>query len=65
MEERILDLESNGEETDHKTKQKKTRYKITHEWNMQVLWDTEKRSNIQIIGIEEGDEMHVKGTEMI
>jgi hypothetical protein len=28
-----------------------------YEWNMQDIWDTMKRSNLQIMGIEEGEEV--------
>lgn len=33
--------------------------------NLQELWDTMERSNLRIIGIEEGEETQVKGTENI
>lgn len=33
--------------------------------NLQELWDTMERSNLRIIGIEEGEETQVKGTENV
>jgi hypothetical protein len=28
-----------------------------HKWNMQDIWDTMKRPNLQIMGVEEGQEI--------
>jgi hypothetical protein len=36
-----------------------TKYK----WNMQDIWDTMKRPNLQIMGIEEGEMIQTKGTD--
>ena len=33
--------------------------------NVQEIWDTMKRPNLRIIGIEEGEETHLKGAENI
>jgi hypothetical protein len=33
--------------------------------NIKEIWDTMKRPNLRIIGIEEGEEIRVKGTENI
>ncbi|ERE73407.1 LINE-1 type transposase domain-containing protein 1 [Cricetulus griseus] len=33
--------------------------------NIQQIWDTVKRPNLRIIGIEEGEEIQLKGTENI
>ena len=33
--------------------------------NIQEIWDTMKRTNLRIIGIEEGEEIQLKGTENI
>jgi hypothetical protein len=35
----------------------------THEYNIQVLWDTIKSLNIKIYRIEEGAEIQTKGCE--
>jgi hypothetical protein len=32
-----------------------------YEWNIQDVWDTIKRTNLWIIGIEEGEEIQIKG----
>jgi hypothetical protein len=33
------------------------------EWNMQDIWDTMKRPNLWIMGVEEGEEIQTKGTD--
>jgi hypothetical protein len=33
------------------------------EWNMQGIWDTMKRPNLQIMGVEEGEETQTKSTD--
>jgi hypothetical protein len=38
---------------------------LRYEWNMQVIWDTMKRPNLQIMGVEEGEEIQTKGTDNI
>jgi hypothetical protein len=34
-----------------------------YEWNMQDIWDTMKRPNLHIMGIEQGEEIQTKGTD--
>ena len=34
-------------------------------WNIQEIWNTMKRPNLGIIGVEEWEELQVKGTENI
>ena len=51
VEKRISDLEYNTEQL--KTQVKLEKFKNTQEWNNQEMWDTMKRSNPCIIGVEE------------
>jgi hypothetical protein len=32
-----------------------------YEWNMQDFWDTMKRPNLRIMGVQEGENIHTKG----
>jgi hypothetical protein len=34
-----------------------------YEWNMQDIWDTMKRPNLQIMGVEEREEIQTKGID--
>jgi hypothetical protein len=36
-----------------------------YEWNMQDVWDTIKRPNLQIMGLEEGEEIQTKGIDKL
>jgi hypothetical protein len=31
-----------------------------YEWNMQDIWNTMKRPNLLLVGIEEGEELQIK-----
>ena len=62
MEERISRAEDTIEEIDSLVKQNiKSNKSLT--WNIQEVWDTTKRPNLRIIGIEE--EIKLKSTENI
>ncbi|KAL6065661.1 hypothetical protein STEG23_028022 [Scotinomys teguina] len=64
VEERISGIEDTIEEIDLSVKgNTKTKKVITQ--NVQQIWDTMKRSNLRIIGIEKGEEYQLKGTENI
>ncbi|ERE67187.1 GTPase IMAP family member 3-like protein [Cricetulus griseus] len=55
MEDRISDTEDKLEEIDSSTKENlKSNKSLTQ--NIQEIWDTVKRPNLRIIGIEEGEE---------
>ncbi|KAL6085855.1 hypothetical protein STEG23_033186 [Scotinomys teguina] len=64
MEDRISNAEDTIEEIDSTVKEN-TKTKKVIKQNVQEIWDTIKRSNIRIIGIEEGEEYQLKGTENI
>ncbi|KAL6087914.1 hypothetical protein STEG23_008170 [Scotinomys teguina] len=64
MEDRISNVEDTIEEIDSTVKEN-TKTKKVIKQNVQEIWDTMKRSNIRIIGIEEGEEYQLKGTENI
>ncbi|KAL6076002.1 hypothetical protein STEG23_007609 [Scotinomys teguina] len=64
MEDRISNVEDTIEEIDSTVKEN-TKTKKAIKQNVQEIWDTMKRSNIRIIGIEEGEEYQLKGTENI
>jgi hypothetical protein len=32
-----------------------------YEWNMQDIWEIKKRQNLSVMGVEEGEEIHIKG----
>jgi hypothetical protein len=55
MEDKVKELEQTVK--DHERMLRK------HKWNMQDIWDTMKRPNLQISGIEEGKEIQAKGTD--
>ena len=64
MEERISGAEDKLEEIDSSTKENlKSNKSLTQ--NIQEMWDTVKRQNLRIIGIEEGEEAQLKGAENI
>ncbi|KAL6093590.1 hypothetical protein STEG23_012833 [Scotinomys teguina] len=64
MEDRISNVEDTIEEIDSTVKEN-TKTKKAIKQNVQEIWDTMKRPNIRIIGIEEGKEYQLKGTENI
>ncbi|MFU1867910.1 RBD-like domain-containing protein [Enterococcus faecium] len=64
MEERISGVEDTLGEIDSSTKENlKSNKSLTQ--NIQEIWDNVKRPNLRIIGIEEGEEIQLKGTENI
>ena len=64
MEERISATEDSLEDIHSSTKENlKCNKSLTQ--NIQEIWDTVKRPNLRIIGIEEGEETLHKGTENI
>ncbi|ERE67993.1 Transposase, L1 containing protein [Cricetulus griseus] len=64
MEERISGSEDTLGEKDSSTKENlKSNKSLTQ--NIQEIWDTVKRPNLRIIGIEEGEEIQLKGAENI
>ncbi|KAL6084859.1 hypothetical protein STEG23_002844 [Scotinomys teguina] len=64
MEERISGIEDTIEEIDTSVKENTEAKKVITQ-NVQEIWDTMKRPNLRIIGIEEGEEYQLKGTENI
>ena len=64
MEERISSIEDTIEETDSLVKENNKSNKFLTQ-NIQEIWDTMKRLNLGIIGVEEGEELQLKGTENI
>ncbi|MGE9715022.1 RBD-like domain-containing protein, partial [Escherichia coli] len=63
MEDRISDAEDKLEEINSSSKENlKSNKTITR---IQEIWDTVKRPNLRIIGIEEGEETQLKGAENI
>ncbi|KAL6073377.1 hypothetical protein STEG23_013708 [Scotinomys teguina] len=64
MEDRISNVEDTIEEIDSRVKEN-TKTKKAIKQNVQEIWDTMKRSNIRITGIQEGEEYQLKGTENI
>ena len=57
-------MEDKIEEIDSSTKENlKSNKSLTQ--NIQEMWDTVKRPNLRIIGIEEGEEAQIKGAENI
>ncbi|KAL6079788.1 hypothetical protein STEG23_023429 [Scotinomys teguina] len=64
MEDRISNVEDTIEEIDSTVKEN-TKTKKAIKQNVQEIWDTMKGPNIRIIGIEEGEEYQLKGTENI
>ena len=64
MEERISSTEDTIEKIDSPVKENiKSNKSLTQ--NIQEIWDTIKRSNLRIIGIEGGEEVQLKSTENI
>ena len=64
MEERIWSTEDTIEEIDSSVKEKiKSNKSLTQ--NIHEIWDTMKSPNHRIIGIEEGEEVQLKGRENI
>ena len=64
MEERISGVEDTLGEIDSSTKENlKPKKSLTQ--NIQEIWETVKRPNLRIIGIEEGEEIQLKGAENI
>ena len=53
IENKIFNLENKVDQTEKMVR--------NHEQNLQELWDTMKRPNLRIIGIEEGTEKQTKG----
>ncbi|KAL6080965.1 hypothetical protein STEG23_016230 [Scotinomys teguina] len=64
IEQRISDAEDTIEKIDSSVKENTKAKKVITQ-NIQEIWDTIKRPNLRIIGIEEGEEYHLKGTENI
>ncbi|OPX54009.1 RBD-like domain-containing protein [Oceanospirillum multiglobuliferum] len=64
MEQRISDAEDMIEKIDSSVKENNKDKKVLTQ-NVQEIWDTMKRPNLRIIGIEEGEEYQLKGTENI
>ncbi|KAL6088433.1 hypothetical protein STEG23_022858 [Scotinomys teguina] len=64
MEDRISNVEDTIEEIDSSVKEN-TKSKKVIKQNVQEIWDTMKRPNLRIMGIEEGEEYQLKGTENI
>ena len=64
VEERISVVEDSLEDIQSLTKENlKSNKSLTQ--NIQEIWDTVKRLNLRIIGIEEGEEIQLKGRENI
>ena len=64
MEERISGTEDTIVEIDSLVKENITFNKFLRQ-NIQEIWDTMKRSNLRITGIEEEEGLQLKGTENI
>ena len=67
MEERISGIEDTIdtiEETDAPVKENSKSKKFLTQ-NMQEIWDTMRRPNLRIIGIEENEDSRLKGLEII
>ena len=64
IEERISDSEDTIEKLNTLTKENSKSNKFSSQ-NIQELWDTIKKPNLRIIGVEEGEELHFKGPENI
>jgi uncharacterized coiled-coil protein SlyX len=59
VENRVSGMEVTVKELDQTVKDHE-RMLRKYEWNMQNIWDTMKRPNLQIMGIEEGEEIQIK-----
>ena len=64
MEERISESEDTIEKINALIKENSKSNKFASQ-NIQEIWDTIKKTNLRIIGIEEGEEMQIKGPENI
>ena len=64
MEERISESEETIEKINALIKENSKSNKFSSQ-NIQEIWDTIKKSNLRIIGIEEGEELQIKGPENI
>ena len=64
MEERISESEDTIEKINALVKENGKSNKFSAQ-NIQEIWDTIKKPNLRIIGIEEGKELQIKGPENI
>ncbi|KAK7795145.1 hypothetical protein U0070_003059, partial [Myodes glareolus] len=64
MEERISESEDTIEKINALIKENSKSNKFSSQ-NIQEIWDTIKKPNLRIIGIEEGEELQIKGPENI
>ena len=64
IEERISGAEDSIEEIDSLVKENTKSNKFLTQ-NIQEIWNTIKKPNLRIIGIEEGEELQIKGAENI
>ncbi|KAL6084520.1 hypothetical protein STEG23_004211 [Scotinomys teguina] len=64
MEQGISDVEDTIERIDSSVKENTKAKKVITQ-NIHEIWDTIKRPNLRMIGIEVGEEYHLKGTENI
>ena len=64
IEERISDSEDTIEKINALTKENSKSNKLSSQ-NIQEMWDTIKKPNLRIIGVEEGEELQIKGPENI
>ena len=64
IEERISDSEDTIEKINALIKENSKSNKFSSQ-NIQEMWDTIKKTNLRIIGVEEGEELQIKGPENI
>ena len=64
IEERISDTEDTVEEINSLIKEQNKSNKFLTQ-NIQEIWDTMKRPNLRIKGVEEGEDLQLKGSENI
>ena len=64
IEERLSDAEDTIEEINSLIKENSISNKFLTQ-NIQGIWDTMKRPNLRIIGVEEGEELQLKGPENV
>ncbi|KAK7831163.1 hypothetical protein U0070_020383 [Myodes glareolus] len=64
IEERISDYEDTIEKINALTKENSKSNKFSSQ-NIQEIWDIVKKPNLRIIGVEEGEELQIKGPEDI
>jgi chromosome segregation ATPase len=62
VENRVSGMEDKAEKLDQTVKDHKSMLR-KYNWNMQDIWDTMKRPNLQIMGVEEGEEIQTKGPD--